>query len=411
MKAVRAAWLRGGTSKGLFFRAADVPPPGTSALDALVLSALGSPDPSGLQLNGLGGGISSTSKVAIVSKSQRQGFDVNYYFGQVEVRDRRINWEGSCGNLAAGVGLFALAEELVRPSELDRGGSMPDTTFRIRVWQENQGYGIVVHVPLNVSAPLPHISSGEGAPASASEAAEGDATDIAASLICLAGVPGREPPVYVELLSPHGDRPLLPTRSVVDQLMLPCGRPVDATLVTAGNPTVFVPAEAAGLRGTELPSEMDYNVILPVVEHLRAQASPLLGVPPLSDQPRVAFVAPPSAYQSSDGKELAANSMHLSSRISTPGRMHHAHTGTGSIALACAARIEGSVPWRCIPAQARPGVGEPLRIGHPGGVMEVRAEVDFSPDVGWRSSGAGFERTARYLMRGEVYVPTPERAP
>lgn len=395
MRALRAAWLRGGTSKGLFLRAQDLPPraPGR---DALVLAALGSPDASGLQLNGLGGGISSTSKVAILSPSSREGYDVDYLFGQVAIKERLINWEGSCGNLAAGVGLFALAEGIVQPCP----AATAEAPQKMRVWQVNQGYGMVIHIPPGVSAPG---ILAEG----------GDETAMAAPLLRLAGVAGKEPPIYVELLEPHAGKPLLPTGNVVDTLELLDGSPVEATLVMAGNPTVFVSAAAAGLDGTELPEQMDYSIILPLVEHLRAQAAPLLGIA-LSDQPRVAFVAAPRAYESSSGEVFGADAAHLLSRISTPGRIHHAHTGTGSIALACAARVAGSTPWRCLSAGARAWLhsGAPLRIGHPGGVMEVRADVRRSDDgATWVATGAGFERTARYIMRGEVYVPMPERAP
>eukprot|EP00439_Symbiodinium_sp_Y106_P023773 s6113_g2.t3 len=334
-----------GTSKGLFFREADLPPPG-NARDQLILAALGSPetlnavghdgsdaeanfpecpsleradrrsifreDPSGLQLNGLGGGISSTSKVVILSASQRDGYDVNYLFGQAET-----------------------GEEV--------------------------------------------------------------------SLLSLAGIPGREPAVYVELLEPHGAKPLLPTGEPITLLQLEDGSQVEATLVTAGNPTIFVPADVVGLRDVlhtpeELPSEMDYSRILPVVDRLRAQAAPLFGIE-VSDQPRVSFVSPPGCYVSTAGDAVDETAMDLLARISTPGRIHHAFTGTGSIAIACAAQVEKSVPWRCIPENRRRSL---LRVGHPGGVMEVKADVRHSADRGWHAVGAGFERTSRYLMRGDL---------
>jgi len=383
MRAVRAAWLRGGTSKGLYFHLQDLPPAGASR-DALLLAALGSPDPSGMQLNGAGGGISSASKVAILSKSEQDGYEVDYLFGQVEIKDRVISWKGSCGNLSAGVGLFALAEGLVAPTA--QGGIQ-----QIRVWQVNQAYGMIVHVPQGTDAPLP-------APAASSE------------LLTLAGVPGKEPPVYVELLEPHGKRPLLPTGNVVDSLPLPSGEMVPATLVAAGNPTVIVPAAVGGLSGPELPAEMDYKTLLPLVEHLRTKGAELMGVE-VTDQPRVAFVSPPAPYTASSGEPVESGEVHLLSRISTPGRIHHAHTGTGSIALACAAGVEGSIPWQCMADSARPRPGEALRIGHPGGVMEVRADVQKNAERGWFAAGAGFDRTARYIMRGDLFVPHLDRAP
>ncbi|CAJ1445225.1 unnamed protein product [Effrenium voratum] len=372
-----AAWLRGGTSKGLFFRAAHLPKPGPDR-DGLILAALGSPDPSGLQLNGLGGGISSTSKVVIISKSEREGCDVDYLFGQVEIKERHVNWQGSCGNLSAGVGLFALAEGFLPRSQ---------GTQVVRVWQVNQGYGMKVHVPQGVDAPL-------------------EADEDSHDLMQLAGIPGAEPPVYVELLEPHVGKPLLPTGQPTDLLQLADGRQVEATLVTAGNPTVFLPAKAANLQGTELPADLDYQQLLPLVEEVRHLAAPLFGIE-VSDQPRVSFVAAPEAYATSGGEKVAAEAMDLLARISTPGRIHHAFTGTGSIALACAAQVADSVVYRCIPAANR---ASKIRIGHPGGVMEVLADVQKDPD-GWRATGAGFQRTARYLMRGEVFIPRPGRAP
>lgn len=417
MRAIRAAWLRGGTSKGVFLLPRDLPPPG-GARDALLLAALGSPDPSGLQLNGVGGGISSTSKVAVVSPSQRPGYDLDYVFGQVEIQDRTINWQGSCGNLSAAVGIFGLGEGLVAPSAAWSAAEAPQP---VRVWQVNRGYGMVIHVPPN--AAVPGTGAGRTADAAASSSAPPpravEAMEDSSApfpLLDLAGVPGREPAVYLELLTPHGDGPLLPTGNVVDQLPLPGGAgTVEATLVTAGNPTVIVAAEAAGLRGAELPAEINYDVVLPLVEHLRAEGARRMGIQ-VSDQPRVAFVSQPQSYATTTGEHVEATGTaapHLLSRISTPGRIHHAHTGTGSIALACAAAVEGSVPWRCLAAAARPRPGQQLllRIGHPAGILEVGATVQRTEDRGWHSLGAGLIRTARYLMRGELFVPTPERAP
>jgi len=378
--AIPSAWIRGGTSKGLFFKSGHLPPRGPER-DRVILAALGSPDPSGLQLNGLGGGISSTSKVVILSQSERPGYDVDYLFGQVEIKERLVNWEGSCGNLSAGVGLFAIAEGFVEPK---RGNT------EVRVWQVNQGYGMKVHVPAGVDAPLQVEEQ-------ASEEPE---------LLNLAGIPGREPPVYVEILEPHVGKPLLPTGNVVDTLQLADGRSLKATLVTAGNPTVFVPAAAVGLEGSELPSDMDYGELLPLVDELRHLSAPLFGIQ-VSDQPRISFVAAPKKYLNSSGEMVDAEAMDLLARISTPGRIHHAFTGTGTIALGCAAQVEGSVPHQCIPDAQR---SSKIRIGHPGGVIEVRAEVQHDGD-GWRATGAGFDRTARYLMRGDVFIPRPERAP
>ncbi|CAE7331672.1 mii [Symbiodinium pilosum] len=247
-----------------------------------------------------------------------------------------------------------------------------------------------------------HVPRGVDAPILEAEEAEGEVP-----LLSLAGIPGREPPIYVELLEPHGSKPLLPTGQATNVLQLQDGSHIEATLVTAGNPTIFVSSQAVGLQGHELPSEMDYSRILPIVDQLRAQAAPLFGIE-VSDQPRVSFVAEPAFYTTTAGDEIDAGAMDLLSRISTPGRIHHAFTGTGSIAIACAAQVEQSIPWRCIPESRR---GNLLRVGHPGGVMEIKADVRHSDSRGWHAVGAGFERTSRYLMRGDVFIPRLERAP
>eukprot|EP00929_Paragymnodinium_shiwhaense_P014602 TRINITY_DN122529_c0_g1_i1.p1 TRINITY_DN122529_c0_g1~~TRINITY_DN122529_c0_g1_i1.p1 ORF type:complete len:400 (+),score=82.23 TRINITY_DN122529_c0_g1_i1:130-1329(+) len=399
MRSVRAAWIRGGTSKGLFFQAADLPPPGR-ARDQIILAALGSPDKTGMQLNGLGGGISSTSKVAVISRSGKEHFDVDYLFGQVGIKDRHIDWSGNCGNLAAGAGLFALVEGLIEVEKAAAAAKEAGVNgHRLNVWQANHEHGMSIHFAPGVV--------GEGG--DATSRACGMPHDDSLEVIEVGGVGGREPPIYVEMSEPHGKRPLLPTGNVIDTLELPDGSPIEATLVTAGNPVCFVRASGVGLAGTELPADMDYDVILPLVEHLRSAAAPLFGIPK-SDAMRVAFVSEPQTYKTASGDEVAEEA-HILSRISTPGRIHHAHTGTGAIALSCASRVEGSVPWQCIPADRRPAVGKTLCIGHPGGTMEVVANVVKDDERGWHATGAGFIRTARYLMRGTVFVPHVERAP
>lgn len=375
MRRIPAALLRGGTSKGLFFHARDLPPHGTER-DALLLAAVGSPDPYGMQLNGVGGGISSTSKVAIVSSSTRPGIDVDYLFAQVSIKDRHVDWSGSCGNIASGVGLFAAFEGLLK--------SEPEDVAReVRVWQVNQEYEMVLQL------------------------APGLFEQECTGLEQVPGVGGKEPPIYVELNEPHDGKLLLPSGNVIDSLPLPGGGTAEATLVTPGNPTIFVHASVAGLNGAELPGQMDFPALLPLIDHLRTVAAPLMGIE-VSDALRVAFLTGRTTYTTSSGEQVDASRTHLLSRISAPGRIHHAHTGTGAIALSCAAQIEGSVPWKCL--DRPPCAGAALNIGHPGGVMPVRSTVTHTGGL-WHASQAGFLRTARYLMRGEVFVPSSRRAP
>ncbi|HLX54193.1 MAG TPA: PrpF domain-containing protein, partial [Aquella sp.] len=215
---VKAALIRGGTSKGLFFNESDLPADNAKR-DQLLLSIMGSPDPSGMQLNGVGGGISSTSKVVLIKKSEKQNIDVDYLFGQVSTTKAKIDWAGSCGNLAAAVGLYAINNGL---TQLNNDGSTC-----IRVWQVNLGYAINVHFPQNSET----------------------------NLISIPGVPGVGRPIYVEFLNPSGGRSLLPKNQPIHLLELPSGKIIQSTLILGANPTIFVKAVDLGLLGNELPNQ------------------------------------------------------------------------------------------------------------------------------------------------------------
>ena len=357
-RTVGAAWMRGGTSKGLFFNAEALPAAG-AARDRVLLAAIG-PDASGMQIDGVGGGISSTSKTVIVGNSTHAGCDIDYTFGQVALNSQRIEWDQNCGNLASAVGLFARREGLIDEESLE-----------VRVWQTNTRERMVLRLPAR-----------------------------GAEQIRIPGVPGTAPPIWVGWVAPGIHVRGRGVTSPVEELRWR-GGPVEATLVEAANHAIIFRAADLGLE----PPISSAAVPWVEVDGLRAEAATLLGIE-LSSAMRVVLVAPPHDYTASDGSRVAASDADLCAWVTTDGhRIHHAFTGTGSINLAAAAAAAGSVPHQLLrPAAA----AAPLRIGHPGGVMEVVAEVE--PARGsesarrWSVREAGFFRTARFLMTGEVHI-------
>lgn len=376
--AIPAVWMRGGTSKGLFFRA-DALPADPAARDRVLLRATGSPDAFGKQMDGVGGATSSTSKVVVVSRSAQPDCDVDYLFGAVAIDAPLIDYSGSCGNLIAAVGPFAIQHGLVAATE---------GTTLVRIWQVNTRKRILAYVPVRDGEP----------------AVDGDCR--------IDGVPFAGAEVRLEFLDPGGANggAMLPTGRVVDRLAVPGVGTIDATLIDAGNPTVFVRAADIGLEGTELPARIDIDApLLARLEAIRAHGAVAMGLAPdaaaaTRDRPatpKVSFVAPPRSYVSSAGAEIAAESVDVVARILSMGRLHHAFTGTGSVALAAAAALPGSVPA----GAARPvAPGTPLRIGHTSGRLEVGAVVE-RIGAGWAVQKVVMRRTARALMAGSVLVP------
>lgn len=354
---IPASFIRGGTSKGLFFNETNLPSAGEER-DKLLLAIMGSPDPTGMQLNGMGGGISSTSKVVLISKSQRPNSDINYLFGQVSLTEAKIDWQGSCGNLAAAVGLYAINEKMV---QLDKNGFA-----RIKVWQANLGYEIHLEIP----------SYNEN------------------NLIAIPGVPGNGRPIYVEFIDPSSGNSLIPGGEPVHEIELPNGKKIQASLIRGANPTIFVRASDLGLSGKELPNEIDFESLNNVIKTISIQGAAIMQVP-YTAAVRVAWVAP-----------SADNEISLLSRISTEGRVHHAYTGTGAINLACAAKIPGTIPFQIIAeVSSNKNPDATVNIGHPKGVMQVKAKVTFDDSSKkWLALSAGFIRTAKILMVGEVYA-------
>ncbi len=375
---IPAVYMRGGTSKGLFFHAADLPPAGRLR-DRLLLAAIGSPDPYGRQIDGLGGATSSTSKVVVMAPSARPDCDADYLFGHVAIREALIDWSGNCGNLSCAAGVFAIEQGLLRASA--------QATTPVRIWQANLGQRIVVHVPTDDEGRV---------------RVRGDYR--------MAGVPGSGAPIRIDFLQPGGapDGAVLPTGHVRDTLDVAGVGRIECSLVRAGNATVFIDAATLGLRGCELPAQVDAREdLLARVEAIRRQASLVMGMTRSRSEaaarqatPKLAFVGPAQDYLTTQGEALPASGMDLCARIFSMGRLHHAYTGTGAIATAVAAAIPGSiVAGYCRGAATTTG----LRIGHSAGIIDCTAEVS-ETGGGWRASKASLTRTARTLMRGEVVI-------
>ncbi|MBW7931980.1 MAG: 2-methylaconitate cis-trans isomerase PrpF, partial [Gammaproteobacteria bacterium] len=327
--ALPATWMRGGTSKGLFFRTGDLPAE-SAARDALLLRAIGSPDPYGRQIDGVGGATSSTSKVVLVQRSRQPGCDVDYLFGAVAIEQPLIDWSGSCGNLAAAVGPFALQQGMLEDAPADG-------IAQVRIWQANLGERIIAHVPMR----------------------GGQVLETGKSRLDGVAFGGAE--IRLDFLDPAGGaRPLLPTGRVRDLLRVPGLGPVEATLINAGNPTAIVAASALGLAGVELPQALNPDVgLLARCEAVRAQAAVAMGLARDAPQatrerpatPKLALVAAPVGYAASDGRAVVAEEIDLLVRMLSMGPFHHALPGTGAIALAAAAALPGTLVADCAGAR------------------------------------------------------------
>jgi probable AcnD-accessory protein PrpF len=382
---IPAVFMRGGTSKGVFFHARDLPTD-RAERDRLLLRIVGSPDPYGVQIDGMGGGSSSTSKVVVLSKSERPGHDVDYDFGAVAIDAPLIDWSGNCGNLSAAVGPFALSQGLVTgPS---------DGLAVVRIWQVNIGKTIVAHVPMRA----------------------GQVCESGDFMLDGVAFPGAE--VRLEFEDPAGGDGdgdgdssglLFPTGRAVDALSVAGLGTVEATMIDAGNPAVFVDAAVLGLRGTELREQVNGDAaLLARAEAIRAAAAVAMGLAPSCElatrerpaTPKLAFFARPQAYRASDGRQIGVDSINVLARIFSMGRLHHAMTGTGAVAIAAAAAVPGTVVHRLLP----PGHVGGVAFGHPSGVTAVAAEA-VQEEGGWAIRRVTLSRSARVLMEGAVRVP------
>jgi probable AcnD-accessory protein PrpF len=384
---VPATYMRGGTSKGVFFRLQDLPDaaqqPGP-ARDALLLRVIGSPDPYGKQIDGMGGATSSTSKTVIISKSTRPEHDVDYLFGQVSIDQAFVDWSGNCGNLSAAVGPFAISNGLVDPSRLPKDG-----IATIRIWQANIQKTIIAHVPMTNGA--------------VQETGDFE----------LDGVTFPAAEVQLEFMDPAAEEEgaggaMFPTGQLIDDLEVPGVGTLKATMINAGIPTIFVNADAIGYTGTELQEAINSDPkALAMFETIRAYGALRMGlIKDISEAakrqhtPKVAFVAAPKEYVSSSGKVVKAGDVDLLVRALSMGKLHHAMMGTAAVAIGTAAAIPGTLVNLAAGGDERTAV----RFGHPSGTLRVGAEAA-QEDGEWCVKKAIMSRSARVLMEGWVRVP------
>ena len=380
---VPATYMRGGTSKGVFFRLQDLPEaaqvPG-EARDKLLLRVIGSPDPYAKQIDGMGGATSSTSKTVILSKSNSPDHDVDYLFGQVSIDKAFVDWSGNCGNLTAAVGAFAINNGLIDAARIPANGHCT-----VRIWQANIEKTIVAHIPIT-------------------DGAVQETGDFE-----LDGVTFPAAEVAIEFMDPaDGEGAMFPTGNVIDDLEVPGIGTLRATMINAGIPTVFVDADAIGYTGTELQPAINENAEqLAMFETIRAHAAVRMGLIDKVEEaanrqhtPKVAFVAPPAGYTASSGKQIAAGDIDLNVRALSMGKLHHAMMGTAAVAIGTAAAVPGTT----VNLAAGGGERTSVHFGHPSGTLRVGAEAK-QVDGQWSATKAIMSRSARVLMEGWVRVP------
>jgi len=384
---IAATYMRGGTSKGVFLNLNDLPVEAQvagAARDQLLLRVIGSPDPYGKQIDGMGGATSSTSKTVILAKSQQPEHDVDYLFGQVSIDQPFIDWSGNCGNLTAAVGAFAIRQGLIDPERVPDNGHCT-----VRIWQKNIQKTIIAHVPIT------HGVVQE----------TGDFE--------LDGVTFPAAEVQIEFLDPAEDGEdggaMFPTGQVVDDLEVPGVGTFKATFINAGIPTIFLNAAELGYTGTELQDQINNDVAaLARFETIRAHGAVKMGlIKDISEAasrqhtPKIAFVAPPQSYQASSGKTVELSDIDLLVRALSMGKLHHAMMGTAAVAIGTAAAVPGTLVHTAAGAIPR----EAVRFGHPSGTLRVGAEAVQDTSGQWQVKKAIMSRSARVLMEGFVYVP------
>jgi probable AcnD-accessory protein PrpF len=381
---INATYMRGGTSKGVFFRSDELPAD-PQQRDAILLRVIGSPDPYEKQIDGMGGATSSTSKVVIIGPSTRPDCDVDYLFGAVSIGEPVIDWSGNCGNLTSAVGPFAIAQGFVTAPE--------NGIATVRIWQANINAKIIAHVPVRDG----RVQE------------EGDFE--------LDGVTFPAAEIRIEFLDPGSSEEgeaesggMFPTGQAIDELDVPEYGTFRVTLINAGNPAIFIDAEALGLKGNELQGDVNGDaVLLAKCEAIRAHAAVRMGLGATPEEitsrrphtPKLAFVSLPEAYIASSGKRVDPQSVDINARILSMGKLHHAMTGTGAVALAVAGAIPGTVVNRLLNGNAH----DQLRFGHPSGTMTVGAEAVLREGA-WVVTKAIMSRSARRLMEGVVFVPS-----
>ncbi|EPJ49395.1 MAG: acnD-accessory protein PrpF [Osedax symbiont Rs1] len=379
---IAATYMRGGTSKGVFFSLQDLPlaaQQAGAARDALLLRVIGSPDPYGKQTDGMGGATSSTSKVVILSKSSRAEHDVDYLFGQVAIDRAFVDWSGNCGNLTAAVGAFAISAGLLDAQRIPENG-----IATVRIWQANISKTIIVKVS---------VTQGE-------VQETGD--------FSLDGVTFPAAKIQVEFVDPAGEGSMFPTGQLIDDLQIPSLGTIQATMINAGIPTIFVNAQDLGYRGTELQEAINNDPkALAMFESIRSHGALKMGLISQLEEaktrqhtPKVAFVAPPKDYTSSSGKAVNADQIDLCVRALSMGKLHHAMMGTAAVAIGTAAAVEGTL----VNIAAGGGTRKQVNFGHPSGTLLVGAQTA-KVDGQWMAEKVIMSRSARVLMEGWVRVP------
>ena len=384
---IPAVYMRGGTSKGVFFRRQDLPEaarvPG-KVRDALLLRVIGSPDPYGKQIDGMGGATSSTSKTVILDKSSKPGHDVDYLFGQVAIDKAFVDWSGNCGNLSAAVGACAIHFGLIDSVRIPKNGMAT-----IRIWQANIAKTIIAHIPI-VNGEVQETGDFE-----------------------LDGVTFPAAEVQLEFMDPAAEEEgaggaMFPTGNLIDDLDVPGVGVLKATMINAGIPTIFVNADAIGYNGTELQDAINGDAkALAMFETIRAHGAIRMGLIKSVEEgagrqhtPKVAFVAKPADYTASSGKKVGAGDVDLLVRAMSMGKLHHAMMGTAAVAIGTAAAIPGTL----VNLAAGGGERSAVRFGHPSGTLRVGAEAKLI-DGQWSVTKAVMSRSARVLMEGWVRIP------
>ena len=381
---IPATYMRGGTSKGVFFNLAELPESAQvagSARDNMILRVIGSPDPYSKQTDGMGGATSSTSKSVILAKSTVADHDVDYLFGQVAIDKAFVDWSGNCGNLSAAVGAFAITNDLVEAARV------PDTGIAVvRIWQANINKTIIAHIPM-LNGEVRETGDFE-----------------------LDGVTFPAAEVQLDFLEPADDNggSMFPTGNLIDDLEVPGVGTLKATMINAGIPTIFLNAEEIGYTGCELQDDINNDEkALALFENIRAHGALRMGL--ISDlaeaqdrqhTPKVAFVAKPKDYTSSSGKDIAAKDIDMQVRALSMGKLHHAMMGTAAVAIGTAAAIPGTL----VNLAAGGGAPEEVKFGHPSGTLKVGAAAQLVEQE-WTVSKASMSRSARVIMEGWVRIP------
>ncbi|HHK8658626.1 TPA: 2-methylaconitate cis-trans isomerase PrpF [Vibrio parahaemolyticus] len=381
---VPATYMRGGTSKGVFFNLEDLPSEAQvagEARDKLLLRVIGSPDPYAKQIDGMGGATSSTSKTVIVSRSSQDDHDVDYLFGQVSIDKPFVDWSGNCGNLSAAIGPFAIHAGLIPQGRIPENGIVT-----VRVWQVNISKTILVHVPI-VNGFVQETGEFE-----------------------LDGVTFPAAEIQVDFVDPaDGEGSMFPTGNLVDDLVVPDVGTFNATFINAGIPTIFIDAESIGYQGTELQDDINNDdAALAMFESIRAHGALKMGLISELEEaqtrqhtPKVAFVSKPKSYQSSSGKAVNESEIDVLVRALSMGKLHHAMMGTAAVAIASAACVPGTL----VNLAAGGGEKESVTFGHPSGTLKVGAQAK-QTEQGWVVQKAIMSRSARILMEGFVRVPS-----